>query len=545
MYIACSRDVICHPRPPLFFPSLPLWFYLLLSLIVRFPSLCCMQRAPKISAHFEKLGVHADPLVCKWFLCLFINCMPLECTLRFLDSYLLEGYKILLRVTLTLFKLAEKSFLACTSFEQAYVLVTSLPSKAPAAHVLFQHAFDRLFVGSLPGARINRLKDVHMVRPLRFLHAYYIIIYYYHYYFFIIIIIIIICFCLLVNVFSFILRVYLHTDICHLIFFLLCWFCCQCGFVWCGENDTFVCVVWVPICHSFTPHQTALVEEKRHVIEQATLRRDQRRMEHERLLAAAGVSTVHVTAPPTSLSGSAAIAHSAPNLLPNGPTHVNTGRSASFAFTTSTSKSLTGSGGNIAAGTHISSVAFSGATSANTSPVLTPNQLHMPLPTPTRAPPTLPPAIDHTINDNITIERGTSPRPNFPRTSVSPRVQRHDARTPNLSPQRQTATNGSNSPTPSSPSYVPACATNTWSCSHTPTITAATPSDAVMLTQIGASYRARLRPLSFLIQPVEVSDDHLLLSPRASPPGASMDSSIITASSTERPRLSSIIDQSE
>lgn len=47
-------------------------------------------RLPKVAAHFERCGMPLEPLTINWFLCLFINTLPLEATLRVWDSLFFE-----------------------------------------------------------------------------------------------------------------------------------------------------------------------------------------------------------------------------------------------------------------------------------------------------------------------------------------------------------------------------------------------------------------------------------------------------------------------
>lgn len=59
-------------------------------------------KLPRVMAHFEKLDFPLEPLTINWFLCLFINAIPLETTLRVWDVMFHEGSKVLFRVALAL-----------------------------------------------------------------------------------------------------------------------------------------------------------------------------------------------------------------------------------------------------------------------------------------------------------------------------------------------------------------------------------------------------------------------------------------------------------
>ena len=50
-------------------------------------------RMPKLHAHLQKFEVPLAPITYQWFLCLFVNTLPLETTLRVWDCFLHEGAK--------------------------------------------------------------------------------------------------------------------------------------------------------------------------------------------------------------------------------------------------------------------------------------------------------------------------------------------------------------------------------------------------------------------------------------------------------------------
>ena len=46
-----------------------------------------------------------EGVTCKWFLCIFVNCLPLATTLRVWDVFFHEGEEALMRISLAIFKL--------------------------------------------------------------------------------------------------------------------------------------------------------------------------------------------------------------------------------------------------------------------------------------------------------------------------------------------------------------------------------------------------------------------------------------------------------
>ena len=58
---------------------------------------------PRLSAHLATFDFQLDLLLTKWFICLFVNHLPLECELAVWDLLLINGNSVLFRVALTLF----------------------------------------------------------------------------------------------------------------------------------------------------------------------------------------------------------------------------------------------------------------------------------------------------------------------------------------------------------------------------------------------------------------------------------------------------------
>ena len=78
------------------------------------------ERLPRLDAHLKKYSVPLAPITYQWFLCLFVNTLPLECTLRVWDAFLHEGAKALFRVGISILKIYEKRILAENTFQDVY-----------------------------------------------------------------------------------------------------------------------------------------------------------------------------------------------------------------------------------------------------------------------------------------------------------------------------------------------------------------------------------------------------------------------------------------
>ncbi|XP_048588764.1 growth hormone-regulated TBC protein 1-A isoform X2 [Nematostella vectensis] len=94
----------------------------------------------------------------KWFICLYIDVLPVETVLRIWDSLFYEGSKILLRVAITLLALHQDKLLAAKDFPQLCNVmkdITTTPSTMDC-HSFMTNCFE--LPGSLPRRLVSRLR---------------------------------------------------------------------------------------------------------------------------------------------------------------------------------------------------------------------------------------------------------------------------------------------------------------------------------------------------------------------------------------------------
>nr|XP_039329262.1 growth hormone-regulated TBC protein 1-like [Saimiri boliviensis boliviensis] len=72
-------------------------------------------KLPAVGALMEQLGVLWTLVVSRWFICLFVDVLPVETVLRIWDCLFNEGSKIIFRVALTLIKQHQEFILEATS----------------------------------------------------------------------------------------------------------------------------------------------------------------------------------------------------------------------------------------------------------------------------------------------------------------------------------------------------------------------------------------------------------------------------------------------
>ena len=121
-------------------------------------------KLPRISAHFASLGLSIGPFTVNWFLCLFVNTLPLETALHVWDCMFSEGPKTLFRCALALMKVNEKSILQARDFE-AVLLKAKHFHLAAVESVEFAHVmFDDVWLGTFPMSRIEQLRRTHRAK---------------------------------------------------------------------------------------------------------------------------------------------------------------------------------------------------------------------------------------------------------------------------------------------------------------------------------------------------------------------------------------------
>ncbi|KAK9834030.1 hypothetical protein WJX81_004746 [Elliptochloris bilobata] len=82
---------------------------------------------PRLAAHLDKLGAHAQGVSTQWFLCLFVNSLPLETCLRVWDVFFLEQCaSILFRVALALVDIYAQALLATVDSVDAFSLLQNM-----------------------------------------------------------------------------------------------------------------------------------------------------------------------------------------------------------------------------------------------------------------------------------------------------------------------------------------------------------------------------------------------------------------------------------
>lgn len=116
------------------------------------------KKLPEIDEALRRHRVDITVVCVGWFLCLFVNTLPIETVLRVWDCFLVEGDKILFRVGLALLKMHSDDMLACTDSPQMIRALTRIGKDQYDCDTFLQAAFKR--VGSLKRETIVRYRQL-------------------------------------------------------------------------------------------------------------------------------------------------------------------------------------------------------------------------------------------------------------------------------------------------------------------------------------------------------------------------------------------------
>ncbi|KAJ8031020.1 Growth hormone-regulated TBC protein 1-A [Holothuria leucospilota] len=116
-------------------------------------------KEPAVSTHMEKEQVPWSIPTTKWFVCLYLDVLPIETTLRVWDCLFYEGSKIIFRVALSLVLQNAEAILNSASFPQIVEAFKHFAS--PQKHIDCHNFMQKVFQDSQPlkMATITKLRE--------------------------------------------------------------------------------------------------------------------------------------------------------------------------------------------------------------------------------------------------------------------------------------------------------------------------------------------------------------------------------------------------
>jgi hypothetical protein len=86
---------------------------------------CVAWKLPKLFSKFQATNTVLEPIICPWFLCLYINVLPLYAVCRVWDCFFWEGSTVLFRIGLNLLRSKVPLLQVATDFIEIYSLLKS------------------------------------------------------------------------------------------------------------------------------------------------------------------------------------------------------------------------------------------------------------------------------------------------------------------------------------------------------------------------------------------------------------------------------------
>ncbi|KAB7502275.1 Growth hormone-regulated TBC protein 1-A [Armadillidium nasatum] len=116
------------------------------------------EKKPVLWSHLEYNNVDLSLVVTKWFVCVFVEVLPIETVLRIWDCLFYEGNKIIMRVAVALIFANEENLFMSQDFGSIIECFKTIVQNKAALHC---HSFmENVFKlsGPLPRASINQLR---------------------------------------------------------------------------------------------------------------------------------------------------------------------------------------------------------------------------------------------------------------------------------------------------------------------------------------------------------------------------------------------------
>ncbi|CAG0879469.1 unnamed protein product [Darwinula stevensoni] len=119
------------------------------------------EKMPALHHHLERHCVDLSLFTFNWFLCIFVDNIPVRTYLRIWDTFLYEGSKVLFRYALAILRLVEPELLRQTDHMSMFNLLHSYPETLLDASRISQVAF--LELNPFPMRHLRALREKHLL----------------------------------------------------------------------------------------------------------------------------------------------------------------------------------------------------------------------------------------------------------------------------------------------------------------------------------------------------------------------------------------------
>ena len=86
---------------------------------------CIQWKLPRLHEHLKNMNTVLEPVCYPWFLCLYVNTLPIYTVCRIWDCLFHEGNIVLFKVALGMLKCKEEKLLQCNNMMSIYMLLRS------------------------------------------------------------------------------------------------------------------------------------------------------------------------------------------------------------------------------------------------------------------------------------------------------------------------------------------------------------------------------------------------------------------------------------
>jgi hypothetical protein len=126
---------------------------------------CLAWKLPRIFAHLRAMDVILEPILCPWFLCMFLHVLSLDTVQRIWDCFFFEGNVILFRMGLAICKLLETEIMQSDDIGSLFMLLKK-PFENECTdeliNTLISAAFDKSWLGSIPRSALDNFRGQHL-----------------------------------------------------------------------------------------------------------------------------------------------------------------------------------------------------------------------------------------------------------------------------------------------------------------------------------------------------------------------------------------------
>ncbi len=121
------------------------------------PGLLIERELPEAAAHLHGLGVMQHSFTAPWIICMYLNVLPVETTLRVWDALFCDGVVALHRVGLALLRMKQEELLQCKEFVAVMQFLSSFTLGAFNFDVIMREAYADTRISLAGDGAIKRL----------------------------------------------------------------------------------------------------------------------------------------------------------------------------------------------------------------------------------------------------------------------------------------------------------------------------------------------------------------------------------------------------